>query len=226
MGRFYPGVIGECNGKVGGIVVRSMNHKKFYSVRPCKYRKSTNPSALRTRNNFSTAAKLAKYLVGIPALYSVWNASSIAGASPYHKLLKTNINYVKEGLLTEHCMVFPPSRYLLELNASLIGNTCVINFGKIESTVTHLFSKELTLQMIFILFKGDNGNENCFSLQNHFTKINDVSFEYGSELIIPLPENLHQEIILAPKRVLFLSFIPIKETDSQLAWTSSPSIIF
>jgi hypothetical protein len=226
MGRFYSGIIGECNGKVGGIVIRSMNHKKFYSVRPSRYRKSVDPSALRTRNNFSAAARLAKFIIRIPTLCSIWKASSITGVSLYHKILKTNINRVKEGLLSENCIVFPPSLYWLELNTSIVDNNCKVTFGKAESTMLRLFSKELILHLIFILFSKDQNNEDYYSLNKYCIKTNDISFEHGSELLISLPDKLLQEIISAHKRVLFLTCISIDENDSPVAWTSSPSIIF
>ncbi len=225
MGRFYPGVIGSLSGKFGAIVIRSMNHKNFYSLRPAKYKKCINTSALKTRSNFSAAAHLAKFLSNIPLINSVWSASSISGVSAYHKILKTNIQFVQDGLLTKNNIIVSRSIYSLQLNASIVNSQLKITFGNSGTNLIPIFSNKSILQIVFLLCNPNGSSINNYSLKNYSIRIKDISFEQGSELLIAIPPNLLPLILDAHQRIVFLSFISVLENNSSPLNTFSPSII-
>ncbi len=108
-------ILGTITGRIGDIVVRTVNGKSVASVRPSKYNASQSSQAVFNRNRFSVTVSFAKYVNFIPLLSKVWSTARIQGVSAFNKILKCNVKLSGKEHPSE-CNIITPSGYTIELN--------------------------------------------------------------------------------------------------------------
>lgn len=140
MARLTKPILGEVKGKIGSLVVRTINGKQFVSLRPEHYRKSKSANAIYEKNKFSVVTKLAKTLNAIPEIKDVWLNSNSPGTSAYHKILKANLTLPdpKTGLL--NFTFFPYAKRIYPIKVTL--NTSNINVT-VENKFLDVMKKNL-----------------------------------------------------------------------------------
>lgn len=121
MPKFVSGVLGTPAGKIGGMVIRRVNGKIFYSVRPGTYKISQTKTAKNSRQAFGLVAQLAKRISASPVLSACWKKARLKGTSAYHRVIKYNLPLTRDGLLTTGNKI-APGVHGYNLNASIDKN--------------------------------------------------------------------------------------------------------
>ncbi len=122
-------ILGDVSGKIGDIVFRKMNGKKFVSVRPKKYKPTKSTKLKNARSNFATVVNFAKVTNSVPELKTVWEQFKSKASNSYHKIITANSGLVKTGVLTAFNKITPDG---LELN--LIS--AFVKSNKLEVTIS------------------------------------------------------------------------------------------
>jgi hypothetical protein len=119
MARVTDKALIQLEGKVGSLVFRTFNGKKFVSLRPDEYRKSKSTKAIYEKNKFAAAVKFAKCVNSIPLVKQIWNESSQQGFTSYHKILKANLELHKTAGSHKKFSIFPVTESKLINEANL-----------------------------------------------------------------------------------------------------------
>lgn len=98
-------------GRVGNLVFRVFNGKEVVSLRPCKYKKSTSPEAIKNKNRFAAVVALARFINRLPELSKLWETSNQKGNNNYMKILKTNLTLTDGGDLSVKNIILPPDGF-------------------------------------------------------------------------------------------------------------------
>ncbi len=77
MARIDKSILGFVSGKLGDVVFRRMNGKKFVSLGAKKYKISQSAEAKKGRANFAAAVKFAKFINSIPELKEAWDLQKL-----------------------------------------------------------------------------------------------------------------------------------------------------
>lgn len=109
MPRYYPGPLGTPIGKLKDAVVRRVNGKLFYSIRPEKYNISQSPEAKNSRTTFAVTVQFARRVASISELAYCWKKAKVKGTSAYHRILKYNLPLTGNGFLTAENKMLPLS---------------------------------------------------------------------------------------------------------------------
>lgn len=107
MARLDKSVLGFVSGKMGDVVFRRMNGKKFISLSAKKYKISQSDKAKEGRANFAALVKFAKFINSIPELKEVWSTAKIEGTNSYHRIIKYNSKLINSGKLTKANKITP-----------------------------------------------------------------------------------------------------------------------
>ena len=107
MARLDKSVLGFVSGKLGNVVFRRMNGKKFVSISAKKYKISQSAEAVKGRANFAAVVKFAKFVNSIPELKEAWSSAKIEGTNSYHRIIKYNSKNINSGRLTEDNTITP-----------------------------------------------------------------------------------------------------------------------
>ncbi len=107
MANVDKSVLGFVSGKLGDVVFRRMNGKKFVSLGAKKYKISQSAEAKKGRANFAVVVKFAVNINSIPELKGAWSSAEIPGTNSYHKILKLNAKLVNSGHLTAANKITP-----------------------------------------------------------------------------------------------------------------------
>lgn len=114
MGTINKNVLGDFKGRIGNIVVRTLNGKPVVSVRPASYKSSKSEKSKSNKNRFAVAVKFASYINAIEQLSHVWKSADIEGTLPFNRILKYNIPLSSAENLTEKNIITPPG-YIISL---------------------------------------------------------------------------------------------------------------
>jgi len=109
MPRYYPGPLGTPIGKLKDAVVRCVNGKLFYSIRPEKYNISQSPEAKNSRTAFAVTVQFARRVASISQLAHFWKKAKVKGTSAYQRILKYNLPLTGNGFLTAENKMLPLS---------------------------------------------------------------------------------------------------------------------
>ncbi|MBK8946953.1 MAG: hypothetical protein IPM32_17030 [Ignavibacteriae bacterium] len=146
MAKIKEKVIGKISGTMGDFVGRIRNGNNYLSMRPSNVRVNNDPSSIERREKFRMACKLAKEIVGIDDLRSIWNAKKGSSLSAYNYAVQKNYPFVQSNQLSQIVMLapefgFPISAETLTINNSSInvvisalGNAADFNF-EVESKI-------------------------------------------------------------------------------------------
>lgn len=107
MPRYYPGPLGTPIGKLKDAVVRRVNGKLFYSIRPEKYKISQSTLAKNSRTAFAVTVQFARRVASITQLAYCWKKAKVKGTSAYHRILKYNLPLTSNGFLTVENKMLP-----------------------------------------------------------------------------------------------------------------------
>lgn len=107
MPRYYPGPLGTPIGKLKDAVVRRVNGKLFYSIRPEKYKISQSTEAKNSRSAFAVTVQFARRVASISQLAYCWKKAKVKGTSAYHRILKYNLPLTSNGFLTAENKMLP-----------------------------------------------------------------------------------------------------------------------
>ena len=147
MARVNKAVLGFISGKLGDVVFREMNGKKFVSVSAKKYKISQSAEAKEGRANFAAAVKLAKTVNSIAALKEIWTSAKTDGTNSYHKIIKSNAKRVTGGNLTTANKITPDGLPLTLSSAEIQNNKLELSFSFPSDEVS--FPAELCIIFYF-----------------------------------------------------------------------------
>ena len=169
MANVDKSVLGFVSGKLGDVVFRRMNGKKFVSLGAKKYKISQSAEAKKGRANFAVVVKFAVNINSIPELKGVWSSAKIPGTNSYHKILKLNAKLVNSGHLTTANKITPDGLPLTlsslilnednELEIDISYPREKINFPPILYLV-FVFNNEIILKQSINIEKEDVGSYN------------------------------------------------------------------
>ncbi len=122
MAEINKALLGEVSGKIGDLVFRKMNGKRFVSVRPKKYKPTKSIKLKKARSKFGTVVKFAVTTNSVPELKEVWKLSREKGSNSYHKIIKANSRLFNTETLTPYNKITPAGLELKLESASIKSN--------------------------------------------------------------------------------------------------------
>ena len=171
MARVNKSVIGFISGKLGDVVFREMNRKKFVSVSAKKYKISQSAQAKKGRANFAAAVKLAKAVNSVPLLKEIWSTAKIEGTNSYHRIIKYNAKSIVQGNLTTANKITPEG-LALTLSSLEVQNNLL------HLTINFPFKSNITFPVTLFI---------CFSFNDAIYSL----FIQQEKIIVPLPDDIY-----------------------------------
>lgn len=107
MARAVKQPLGGVRGRVGDVIFRYMNGKRFISVYNGDVKISQSQKSIINRNKFGTAIKFAKAVNSVNDLKKVWDFSSAPGRSAYTKIYKENNHRIHPDSVSPDCCITP-----------------------------------------------------------------------------------------------------------------------
>lgn len=141
MARVTNEALIQLQGKVGSLVFRTVNGKKFVSLRPDEYKKSKSPKAIYEKTKFASAVKFGKCANSIYFVKQAWEESALQGITSYHRMLKTNLLLHTTPNGHELFSIFPPAKKKSLSQISFIDD-------KILLTFSHRVKRSLNLVLV------------------------------------------------------------------------------
>lgn len=107
MARAVKQPLGAVRGRVGDVIFRYMNGKRFISVYNGDVKISMSEKSIANRNKFGAAIKFAKAVNSVSDLKKVWDYSNAPGRSAYTKIYKENNKRIQPDSLSLLCTITP-----------------------------------------------------------------------------------------------------------------------
>src|ERR1035437_7812095 len=85
-------VLGELNGKVGGLIGRRRGTKYFVYAAPSEVKISNSEAAIKSRNIMKPLSRFASTVNSIKELKELWSYSKTEAFDEFHKIEKENFN--------------------------------------------------------------------------------------------------------------------------------------
>lgn len=168
-------VLGKLRGRTGNFNFRNEKGKNIMSVRPPKVNVSQSTQAKRARKDFAAAVNISKAVNAVPELKAIWSQEKIKARNSYQKLMKINLDAVKNTRATILNKITPEGIYLV-LNSVSINN----NKLNIEFSIPSPGNIGFPAGIFIFLYLNDNENP-VFSIR--------------SEIEGPAPDGLYQKSI-------------------------------
>ena len=210
MARVNKAVLGFISGKLGDVVFREMNGKKFVSVSAKKYKISQSADAKEGRANFAAVVKLAKTVNSFPLLKEIWTLTKTEGTNSYHKIIKNNAKQISEGNLTAANKITPAGLPLTLSSAAIQNNKLDLTFSFPSDEISFPAS-------LFIIF--------FFNKHILFKLVKDIETP-AQDNLYSLSITLNSEIEAAlnefPNPVIYIAVSGAAEKN-KIYWTSTIS---
>lgn len=226
MPKVTSALFDSISGKTGDKVFRRMNGETFYSTRPESYNISQSAKAKESRNNFSLVIKFAKIVNAQPDLKLAWQKAKIKGTTSFNRIVKHNINFVKENQLSLFNIItpkgesFPTSSYLAT-DTSLI-------FKLENSALLQLSFTELPFKLIAVVYLSEKKKK---SLEDNL--LLDFAIDYSepldkntNTLSLEIPGVILKRFSGYKKRFIYLAAVFYNSEMSKPKWTSTICIPF
>lgn len=221
MPKVTSALFDSISGKAGNNVFRRMNGETFYSRRPKSYNISQSAKAKESRSNFSLAIKFAKIVNAQPALKLAWQKAKIKGTTAFNRIVKHNINFVKENqlsvfnIITPKGETFPASSYLV---------TDISIVFKLENSLLPQSSfKELPFKLVAVVYLSERKKK---TLEENL--LLSFSDDYPEPLInnidalsLIIPKDILSHFSGYKKRFIYLSAVFKDPGTSKPKWTST-----
>lgn len=209
MARIEKAILGFVSGRLGDVVFRKMNGKKFISVAPKKYKISQSAKANKGRANFAALIKLAKAVNSVPGLKEAWNTAKVEGTNSYHKIIRYNGKFVNSGKLTAANKITPDGLQLEIIFAD-------IQQGKMNVEFSFQTDKIKLPTLLSIVF---GFNNRMVFIQT--ADIETAEPEDTYTLSIPLLHTIKKELKEDPNPVIYFAVSGIKESNKKIFWTDT-----
>ncbi len=128
-------MLGELRGKVGNLTAQVRNGKIVLYRRPLKYNASNSAAAVRARNRFAAAGKIANKIVNLPVLYKCWKSKLKKGMSVQNYATKLNYEKITGDKPGIHNVITPPDGFTLRvMSVEVFEDTINIGLEPIEKS--------------------------------------------------------------------------------------------
>lgn len=172
MARAVKQPLGAVRGRVGDVIFRYMNGKRFISVYNGDVKISQSEKSVTNRNKFGAAIKFAKAVNSVDDLKNVWNFSSAPGRSAYTKIYKLNNQRIHPDFISPFCQITPNG-----VGYNLDSFELDTKFATIKIKIDRTHEQNLIppYNAHFIVFLSDPVNSDLNSYTNYaFTSVHIV----------------------------------------------------
>lgn len=107
MARLSGSVLGNLSGKLGNLAARTINGSTVLEARPSSFAVSQSPQSVSVRKKFRVTTKLAKSIVHLDDLKSIWNIARLPGLSAFNTVVKNNFAFSDEDKPSEQNALTP-----------------------------------------------------------------------------------------------------------------------
>jgi hypothetical protein len=216
MAGISKSVIGQISGQLDNLVFRTLNGKRFVSVRPKKYKVSSSASAVVGRENFASAVHLAKSIISEPGLKEIWSLSAIDGSTPYHRAIKLNMKPAGGGSLTIRNKITPGGLPLKLSSASIAGGILYLSFN-CPANANLKFPAEL-----FMCFSFEKGKKQVIPLSVAI-EIPSQNSKYNLE--VSLDGRIKKLLAKDPEPILFIAMAGGTVYKKSVYWTDTEAAV-
>ena len=226
MPKVTSALFDSISGKTGTKVFRRMNGETFYSTRPESYNISQSAKAKESRSNFSLVIKFAKIVNEQPALKLAWQKAKIKGTTAFNRIVKHNINFVKENQLSVFNIITPKGESFPA--SSYIATDTSLVFRLENSFILQSSFKELPFKLVAVVYLSERKRK---SLEDNL--LLSFSDDYPQPLInnidalsLTIPKDILSHFSGYKKRFIYLSAVFQDPGTSKPKWTSTICIPF
>lgn len=216
MARFNPGPLGEINGKIGNYVFRKVNGKYFVSIRPDHYKMSESTEAKNSRDSFANCVRLAKLVTQFPDLRLVWKSAPIKGSSEYHRILKQNLPFTREGRLSVLNIITPEGFTNPVENVRLAPDSLLI---KINNRYTFDENNSSVYKLFYVIYSYNQSDADK-SVHDFISGTSEISVVHQTELHINLSSKEQQIIRQYHDFIVYITLLSYSDSG-KITWSSS-----
>lgn len=202
--------IGKLKGKSGQFNFRIQDDKNIMSLRPEKVNVSQTPQAKRARKDFAVAVKFSKTVNSVPALKVIWTQAKIEATNSYQKLMKINLNGIRNTSATLLNKITPDGLLLILSAVSIQNNKLNLNFS-IPSPENIQFPAG-----IYIILYLDNFNKSVFMVQS---EIDELSADNSYHKSVSLADDIINGLKVDPDPIIYLAVVGSVSNKRKKYWT-------
>lgn len=224
MPKVTSALFDSISGKTGDKVFRRMNGETFYSTRPESYNISQSAKAKESRNNFSLVIKFAKIVNAQPDLKLAWQKAKIKGTTAFNRIVKHNINFVKENQLSLFNIITPKGETFP--TSSYIATDTSIVFKLENSFLLQSSFKKLPFKLVAVVYLSERKKK---LLEDNL--LLDFTIDYSepldkntNTLSLEIPEVILKRFSGYKKRFIYLTAVFYNSETSKPKYTSTVGI--
>jgi hypothetical protein len=155
-------ILGQVTGKIGNMVIRTVNGKSVASIRPANYNASQTPQAISNRKRFAVVVNFAKYINSIPLLSQVWYCAEVKSVSAFNKILKCNLKLSGDHHPSVNNIITPPG-YPVEIN-NVVLNKNFIELGIIGNVGFAKQYEKISTVAVIVFYDPIDQNKDPFKM--------------------------------------------------------------
>lgn len=210
MAQIDKSILGFVSGKLGEVVFRKMNGKKFVSMGAKKYKISQSAKAKKGRANFAASVKFAVTINSLPELKNIWSFANLEGTNSYHRIIKYNSKLVNSGNLTLANKITPDGLELVLSSLSLTDKS------KIELHFSFPSNKLKFPCSLFIVFFFNN---DLILVQK--AAIENAAVDDLYSIMVPLKNQIIKALKEFPNPLVYTAAAGVQVSKKKIYWTST-----
>lgn len=206
--------VGKLKGRIGNFNFRNEKGKNIMSIRPPKVNVSQTPQAKRARQDFAVAVNISKAVNSVPELKAVWTQTKIKARNSYQKLLKINLDGVKNTRATTLNKITPEGIFLVLNSVSINNNEINLDFS-IPSTRNIQFPAG-----IFIFLYFNDNDSPVFLIKSEIEEPASNGLYHKS---ITMEDKITDALRINPKPIIYFAVAGSTPSGRKKFWTTSVS---
>ena len=216
-------VIGNMRGRWGNLSARTVDGKTILAARPSSFNVNNDPPVTEVRQKFAVTVALAKAILSLVTLASIWKLAKESGMSVFNTIFKSNFQYSgTDNPTTDN--IITPGGFSLPVSAAAVAADKITASLLALDTETVFSEDEVNLSANAVVCFTDPTNPDDESYQIIALNKEVAGFNFNQAYDLQLDFDAKQKIIAAKytKSVMLLC-VATKTADGKVVQYSSTS---
>ena len=216
-------VIGNMRGRLGNLSARTVDGKTIMSARPSSFNVNNDPPVTEVRQKFSVTVALAKAILSLVTLASIWKLVKESGMSVFNTIFKNNFQYSGTDKPTTGNII-TPGGFSLPVNVAAVAADKITASLLALNTETVFSAEEVNLSANAVVCFTDPTNPDDDPYQIISLNKEVANFDFTQAYDLQIDFDAKQKLIAAKytKNILLFS-VATKNADGKVIQYSSTS---